>query len=64
VRAAIVLRDDLDVFITLPAIEFVLEAEIGEVDRLVGLYATLPISRTYLTASPLFVRSIPSKVSR
>jgi hypothetical protein len=35
VRAAIVLRDDLDVFITLPAIEFVLDPEVREVHAVI-----------------------------
>jgi hypothetical protein len=64
VRTPVVVGEDLDVLVTVTAVELVLEAKIGEMDRLVGLYATLPISRTYLTASLLFVRSIPSKVNR
>jgi hypothetical protein len=58
------LRRHLNVPVFQPAIELVLDAQVGDVDLLVGLYATLPISRTYLTASLLFVRSIPSKVNR
>jgi hypothetical protein len=64
VGAAIVLRGDFDVPVFQPAIQLVLDTQVGDVDLVVGLYATLPISRTYLTASLLFVRSIPSKVNR
>jgi hypothetical protein len=64
VRAAVVLRKDLDVLIAVAAFELVLDPEVWEMHAIIGLYATLPISRTYLTASPLFVRSIPSKVNR
>jgi hypothetical protein len=56
VRAAIVLRDDLDVFITLPAIEFVLEAEIGEVDRLVEVREVV-VERPFLDLARVTIRS-------
>jgi hypothetical protein len=56
--------DDFHVLMMVAAVQLVSDAEVGEVHLLVGLYATLPISRTYLTASLLFVRSIPSKVNR
>jgi hypothetical protein len=64
VGAPIVLGDHLNILMTVAPVQFVLDAEVGEADAVVGLYATLPISRTYLTASLLFVRSIPSKVNR
>ena len=56
--------DDLDVLVLLAPVQLVLDAEVGEMDLIVGLCDTLPISRTYLNASPLFVRSIRSKVNR
>jgi hypothetical protein len=63
--AAIVLRRDLDVPVTDVAVHvLVFDADVGEVDVAIGLYDTLPISRTCLSASPLSVRSIPSKVNR
>jgi hypothetical protein len=62
--AAVVLREQLDVLVVLASVDFVLDVVVREVNLAIGLYATLPISRTYLTASPLFVRSIPSKVNR
>ena len=55
-RAAIVLRDDLDVFITLPAIEFVLEAEIGEVDRLVEVREVV-VERPLLDLARVTIRA-------
>jgi hypothetical protein len=65
VRPAIVDGRDLDILVFPPPVGLlVFDAQIREMDLVIGLYATLPISRTYLTASPLFVRSIPSKVSR
>lgn len=64
-RAAVMHGDHLDVHVVPASVGLlVLDAQVGEVDLVIGLYATLPISRTYLTASPLFVRSIPSKVNR
>ena len=63
--AAVVDRQHLDVDMIESAVDLlVFDPHVGEVDLVVGLYDTLPISRTYLSASPLFVRSIPSKVNR
>jgi hypothetical protein len=65
VRPAVVLGRDLDVLVVFaPVSVAIFDPQIGEVDLLIGLYDTLPISRTYLSASPLFVRSIRSKVNR
>jgi hypothetical protein len=56
-------REEFDVLVKFPAVDLVLDSVVGEMHLVVGLYATLPISRTYLSASPSFVRSILSKVN-
>jgi hypothetical protein len=63
--AAIVRRHHFDVLtLEIALAVLVLDPEIREVHAVVGPYATLPISKTCPTASPLFVPSIPSKVNR
>jgi len=65
VLASVVDSDHLDILMVVAAVSVpVLDAQVREVDLAVGLYDTLPISRIYLSASPLFVRSIRSKVNR
>ncbi len=34
-RAAIVLGDDFDIFVTVAAIQFILDAEVGEMDAII-----------------------------
>ena len=64
VGAPVMRGRDLDItMVPTPVRLLVLDADVREVHLVIGLYDTLPISRTYLSASPLFVRSIRSKVN-